>query len=47
MRVIEPDSPSVGDDKKKFIQQVLGSFLYYGRAVDLMILHALNAIAAD
>ena len=43
----EEESPPVGEDKKKFIQQVLGSFLYYARAVDVTILHALNAIAAD
>ena len=29
------------------IQQVVGSFLYYARAVDLVILAALSDIAAD
>ena len=43
----EEESPAVGDADKKFIQQVLGSFLYYARAVDLTILQALNAIAAE
>ena len=32
---------------KKYIQQVVGSFLYYARAVDLTILLYLNAIAAE
>ena len=43
----EEESPAVGEADKKFIQQVLGSFLYYARAVDLTILQALNAIAAE
>ena len=43
----EEESPAVGEDKKKFIQKVMGSFLYYARAVDVTILQALNAIAAD
>ena len=43
----EADSPKVGEDKKKFVQQVLGSFLYYARAVDLTIQQALNAIAEE
>ena len=32
---------------KKYIQQVVGSFLYYARAVDMTILHALNEIASE
>ena len=32
---------------KKYIQQVLRSFLHYARDVDLTILQALNAIAAE
>ena len=43
----EPESPAVGDEKKKYIQQVIGSFLYYARAVDMTILQALNEIAAQ
>jgi hypothetical protein len=31
----------------KFVQQVTCSFLYYGRAVDPMILHALSTIASQ
>ena len=32
---------------KKCIQKVVGSFLFYGRAVDLTILAALSAIAGQ
>ena len=42
----EEESPTVDNEKKKYVQQVLASFLFYMRAVDLTILHALNAIAA-
>ena len=34
-------------DEKIFIQQVVGTFLYYGRAVDGTILTALSAIASE
>ena len=40
-------SPKVSAEEKKYIQQVVGSFLYYARAVDMTILHALNLIAAE
>ena len=43
----EPDSPFLDKKDKKFIQQVVGSFLYYARAVDMTILTALNAIASE
>ena len=44
----EDTSPKVDDDKKKFIQQVTGTFLYYARPVDPTMLVALSvAIAAD
>ena len=33
----EEDSPEMDDDGKKFVQQALGSFLYYTHAVDLTI----------
>jgi hypothetical protein len=33
-------------EEKKYIQQVLGTFLYYGRAVDSTMLTALSSIAA-
>ena len=32
----------IGDANKKYIQQVLGGFLYYARAIDMTILLALN-----
>ena len=35
----------LGEYEKKYIQQVLGSFLYYARAIDMTILLALNNIA--
>jgi hypothetical protein len=42
----EPDStPLLSPADKTFVQQVVGVFLYYGRAVDLTILTALNSIA--
>ena len=33
--------------RKKFVQQVVGSLLYYARAVDMTILHALSEIASQ
>ena len=36
-----------GDSDKKYIQQVLGSFLYYARAIDMTMLLALNDIATQ
>jgi len=38
------DEPGLGKDKKKNIQQVLGTFLYYARAVNLTMLVTLSAI---
>jgi len=43
----ESTEPILDDAKKKYIQQVLGTFLYYARAVDPPMLVALRAIAAD
>ena len=34
-------------DEKTFIQQVVGTFLYYGRAVDGTMLTTLSAIASE
>ena len=34
-------------EKKEYIQQVLGTFLYYARAVDSTMLVALSAIASE
>ena len=41
------DSPPLDDAGKKRIQQVVGSFLYYARAVDPTILMALSDIASQ
>ena len=43
----EEQSPFLGKADKKYIQQVIGSFLYYARAIDMTILMALSAIAAE
>ena len=43
----EPESPALEKEEKKYIQQVIGSFLYYARAVDMTILQALSEIAAQ
>ena len=43
----EPESPCVNDEKKKYVQQVIGSFQYYARAVDLTIQQALSSIAEE
>ena len=42
----EPESPPLTKDGKKYVQQVIGSFLYYARAVDMTILHALSKITS-
>ena len=43
----EPESPRVNNEKKKYVQQVVGSFKYYARAVDLTTQQALSAIAEE
>ena len=43
----ESNEPVLGKEAKKYIQQVLGTFLYYARAVDLTMLAALSAIASE
>ena len=45
--VHEPESPLLDEKGKKFIQKVVGSLLYYARAVDMTILHALSEIASQ
>ena len=40
------DSPPLCTDKAKYIQQVVGSLLYYARAIDMKIFHALSDIAS-
>ena len=43
-----PDtSLKLNADDKRYIQQVTGTFLYYGRALDSTMLTALSAIASD
>ena len=37
----------LGKEGKKYIQQVLGTFLYYARAVDPTMLVAFSAIASE
>ena len=37
----------LGDADKNYIQQILGSFLYYAQAIDITILLALNDIATQ
>ena len=39
------DHTPISDEQHKFIQQVTGKFLFYARAVDPTMLHALNCIA--
>ena len=43
----EEKSPRATEEEKKYIQRVLGSFLYYARAIDLTIMHAFLAIASE
>lgn len=42
----DPVQPTVSTQDIKYIQEVVGSLLYYGRGVDPTILVALSAIAA-
>ena len=41
------ESEELSKDDKKYVQQVLDTFLYYGRAVDDTMLTALNTIASS
>jgi hypothetical protein len=43
----ESDEPELDDKDKKYIQQVLGTFLFYARAVDSTMLVTLSAIASE
>ena len=43
----EEPSPPLDKDEKKYIQQVVGSFLYYAHAIDMTILLALSDIASE
>ena len=42
-----PESVPATAEEKTYIQQVVGTFLYYSRAMDPTMLVALSAIAAD
>ena len=44
---VDIESKALDKNGKLRVQQVVGSFLYYARAVDMTILHTLNSIAAD
>jgi hypothetical protein len=39
-------TPAMSDEQTKKLQQVVGTFLFYARAIDPAMLHALNALAA-
>ena len=41
------DTPALPEKENNFIQQVTGSFLYYGRVVDPITPHALSTIASQ
>ena len=45
-RVEEDNSPPLTTDQIKRVQKIVGTLLYYGRAVDSTLLTALSAIAA-
>ena len=40
-----PKELELSHNNKKFTEQVMGTFLYYGRTFDLTVLHSLSAIA--
>ena len=41
------ESPLLGKEDKKFIQEVTGTFLFYARAVDATMLTALSSLASE
>ena len=43
----EDNSPALSPEDKTYIQEVVGTFLYYARAVDCTMLAALGSIAAQ
>ena len=45
--VHELESPFLDKHKKKYVQQVLGSVLYYTHTIGMTILHALSSIAPE
>ena len=48
-QLVPPDNntSTLPESQKKFVQQAVGCFLYYGRAVDSTILPAVNEISMD
>ena len=40
-------SPALSNDRKTFVQEVVGVFLYYARAVDYTMLTALGSLAVQ
>jgi hypothetical protein len=40
-------SPPLDDTRKKYIQRIMGTFLYYCRATDPTVHHALSEIASQ
>ena len=40
-------SPALGKQQKTFVQEVIGVFLYYARAVDCTMLTALGSLATQ
>ena len=45
--VQEDDAPTLSKDKTKRIQQIVGSFLFYTRAIDLTIIKTLNTLGTQ
>ena len=43
----EDESPKLDDERKKVVQQVIGTRLFYARAVDCTILPAISSIASE
>ena len=43
----EDNEPEATEDEVTYIQQVVGTILYYARAVDLTVLMALSTIASE
>ena len=44
---LEDTSPALSKEEKTFIQEVIGTFLYYARAVDCTMLCALGSLASQ
>jgi hypothetical protein len=44
---VQQEYPPFSKEDNKYIQQVLGSFLYYACAIDMKILYALSSISLE